>query len=101
MIQTTAEEIHERAERIRSHLPQMDLIPGESVAGGGSTPEQTLPTWLLTMPGDAVANERALRTGDPAVIARIENDRVVLDLRTVFPEDEQELVLRVVSCCPI
>jgi L-seryl-tRNA(Ser) seleniumtransferase len=101
MIRMPAAEIRERAERIRSRLTQLDLIPGESVAGGGSTPEQTLPTWLLAMPGDAVANERALRTGDPAVIARIEDDRVVLDLRTVSPEEEHELVVRVASCCPI
>jgi L-seryl-tRNA(Ser) seleniumtransferase len=70
----------------------LELIAGESVAGGGSTPGQTLPTWLLALPGDAVANERALRANDPPVICRIENDRVMLDLRTVFPEEEDELV---------
>jgi len=94
MIRMTLDEIRERAERIRSLTPELELIPGESVAGGGSTPEQTLPTWLLSVPGDAVTIERALRLGDPPVIARVENDRVVLDLRTVFPEEEQELVLR-------
>ena len=94
MIRITAGEIRERAERIRCRVPQFEIIPGESVAGGGSTPEQTLPTWLLALPGDAIAHERRLRAGDPPVIARIENDRLVLDLRTVFPEQEEELVLR-------
>jgi L-seryl-tRNA(Ser) seleniumtransferase len=92
MMRIGAEEIRERAERIRASIPELGLIAGESVAGGGSTPGQTLPTWLLALPGDAVANERALRANDPPVIARIENDRLMLDLRTVFPEEENELV---------
>ena len=92
MIRMSAEEVRARAERIRALLPRLELLPGASVAGGGSTPEQTLPTWLLAVPGDAVAQERALRAGHPPVIARIEEDRLVLDLRTVFPEEEQDLI---------
>ncbi|HEY7333941.1 MAG TPA: L-seryl-tRNA(Sec) selenium transferase [Bryobacteraceae bacterium] len=97
MIRMTADEIRERAERIRSRLPRLDLIPGESVAGGGSTPGQTLPTWLLLMRGDAVGNDRALRTGEPPVIGRIEDGRLALDLRTVLPEEEEELIRAVDS----
>jgi L-seryl-tRNA(Ser) seleniumtransferase len=92
MMRIGAEEIRERAERIRASIPELELIAGESVAGGGSTPGQTLPTWLLALPGDAVATERALRANDPPVIGRIENDRLMLDLRTVFPDEEGELM---------
>jgi L-seryl-tRNA(Ser) seleniumtransferase len=92
MIRMTSGEIRERAERIRASMPDVDLIEGRSVAGGGSTPEQSLPTWLLALPGDAVAAERSLRAGTPPVIGRIENDRLMLDLRTVFPEEEDDLV---------
>ncbi len=92
MIRASADEIRDRAERLRERLPQLEIIAGESVAGGGSTPGQKLPTWLLALPGDAAAHERALRSGDPPVIARVEDDRLVLDLRTVFPEDEPELI---------
>lgn len=92
MIRRTAGEIRERAERIRTRVPGLELIKGQSVAGGGSTPEQSLPTWLLVMQGDPVATERTLRAATPPVIARIENDRLVLDLRTVLPEEEDELV---------
>ena len=49
-----------------------------------------MPTWLVALPGEAVALERRLRLRHLPVIARIENDRVVLDLRTVAPEEEGE-----------
>jgi L-seryl-tRNA(Ser) seleniumtransferase len=91
MIRMSADEIRERAERLRARVPDLDLIEGRSVAGGGSTPDQSLPTWLLAVRGDAVAAERALRGSDPPVIARIENDRLVVDLRTVLPEEEDDL----------
>jgi L-seryl-tRNA(Ser) seleniumtransferase len=92
MIRMSADEIRKRAERVRELVSGLDLIRGESVAGGGSTPEQALPTWLLAVPGKAAAAERHLRMGDPPVAGRIERDRLVLDLRTVFPEEEPELV---------
>jgi L-seryl-tRNA(Ser) seleniumtransferase len=92
MIHLTAEEILVRAEAIRARVPGLELKEGRSVAGGGSTPDQTLPTWLLVVPGDAAAAERALRANDPPIIGRIEHDRLVLDLRTVFPEEEGDLL---------
>jgi L-seryl-tRNA(Ser) seleniumtransferase len=97
MIRMSADQIRQRAERIQKRLPGLKIIPGSSVAGGGSTPDQTLPTWLLAMDGDAVAAERALRAGDPPVIARIDDDRLVIDLRTVLPEEEEELTGRLLA----
>jgi L-seryl-tRNA(Ser) seleniumtransferase len=65
---------------------------GESVIGGGSTPEQSIPTWLIVIERqDVISAERSLRRNDPPVIARIEDDRLVLDLRTVFENEEEEL----------
>jgi L-seryl-tRNA(Ser) seleniumtransferase len=62
------------------------------VIGGGSTPEQSIPTWLIVVNHpDVVAAEKKLRAADPPVIARIEDGRLLLDLRTVFPEEEEEL----------
>jgi L-seryl-tRNA(Ser) seleniumtransferase len=93
MIRQTPEQIRTRAEALIAALPGLDaaIIEGQSVIGGGATPEQPIPTWLIALTGDANRIERALRGGDPPVIARIEEDRVVLDLRTVFPEEEAEL----------
>ncbi len=91
MIRMTADEIRERAERIKGRVSELDIIEGRSVAGGGSTPDQSLATWLLAVPGDAVANEQKLRTSQPPIIGRIQDDRLVLDLRTVFPEEDDEI----------
>jgi L-seryl-tRNA(Ser) seleniumtransferase len=92
MIQTTADEIRERAERIRAQFPTLEIVEGRSTTGGGSAPDQTLPTWLLAIPGKPTSIEKKLRKNDPPVIARIENDQVVVDLRTVFPEEETTLL---------
>ena len=92
MIRASSVDLQERAERLAAQVPGARVIPGESVAGGGSTPDQTLPAWLIELPGNAVALERRLRAGDPPVIARIEKDRVVIDLRTVFAKEEEILL---------
>jgi L-seryl-tRNA(Ser) seleniumtransferase len=90
MLRLGADEIRLRAEKIRQRVPTLEIIEGRSLAGGGSTPDQSLPTWLLAIPGDAVQIEKKLRSS--GIVARIENNKVVLDLRTVFPEEEYDLV---------
>lgn len=95
MIRMTAEEIGERA---RLLLPGFELAPGESVVGGGSTPDQSIPTTLIVAARrNVVEKESKLRQNDPPVIARIAEDRLLLDLRTVFPEEEPALRLAVES----
>jgi len=94
MIATPAERIRERAEAFLRRLPGLRarLLPGESVIGGGATPEQSIPTWLIVIESpDVVSLEGQLRCARPPVIARIEHDRLLLDLRTVFPDEEDEL----------
>jgi L-seryl-tRNA(Ser) seleniumtransferase len=94
MIRQTAAEIRTRAEALLARVPRMraEIVAGDSMIGGGSTPEQAIPTWLIVVGcPDAAAAERRLRAADPPVIARIEKDRLVLDLRTVFREEEAEL----------
>lgn len=68
---------------------------GRSMIGGGALPEESLPTTLIALPpGDATALARRLRLGDPPVAARIEDERVVLDLRTVLPREQDALLRR-------
>jgi len=66
------------------------VIDGESTIGGGSAPGTTLPTKLVAIEhGRAQELERRFRDHTVPVIARIENDRVLLDLRTVSPDDDK------------
>ena len=67
------------------------MVEGESIIGGGAAPSAVLPTRLLALScKDLSAEELAarLRTSDPPVIARVEDGQVLLDLRTVFPEQD-------------
>jgi L-seryl-tRNA(Ser) seleniumtransferase len=81
---------------------EIGVEPGESLVGGGSTPAQHLPTWLVTLASlrsSAAQVEERLRrppAGLP-VVARVEGDRVVLDLRTVFPEQESALLAALIA----
>ncbi len=103
MIRTTASEIDQRAcafvARLNDRLPKdatLEIREGSSVIGGGSTPDQKLPTSLVAIASrrySAAALEERLRrpAGGTPVIARIEEDRLVIDLRTVFVEEEETL----------
>jgi L-seryl-tRNA(Ser) seleniumtransferase len=94
MIFAAPQEVRERAERVLARLRDVEAAvrESESAIGGGSTPDQTLPTWVieLTVP-DATAFERRLRTGGVPVIARIERNKIILDMRTVTDEEEEPL----------
>jgi len=98
MISTGADAIGARAaallERLGSDGEYCCIVPGHSVVGGGSLPDETLPTRLICLPGPAEERAARLRTGDPPVVGRIEEDRLVLDLRTVLPAQEDALLGR-------
>jgi L-seryl-tRNA(Ser) seleniumtransferase len=94
MIRQSAECVRERAAALLSRVPKLDakLVEAQSVIGGGATPEQSIPTWVISIQcNDEVAAERKLREGNPAIIARIEDGKLLLDLRTVFAEEEDAL----------
>ncbi|HUS06932.1 MAG TPA: L-seryl-tRNA(Sec) selenium transferase [Bryobacteraceae bacterium] len=93
MLSQTADAIRARAERLLPQLHKAEIVAGESVIGGGSTPQQSIPTWLIAIQADdAAALAAGLRTGEPPVVARIEDGRLLLDLRTVSPEEEAGLL---------
>jgi len=99
MLAATADEIRARADAMAADLRgragwRVDVVAGTSAIGGGSAPGVEVPTWLLAVEresftADALAD--ALRRSAPPVIARIERDRLLLDLRTVFPEQDRQL----------
>jgi L-seryl-tRNA(Ser) seleniumtransferase len=101
LIAQSADRIKERAEsmilRLRDQLVEsvsLDTVDGESAAGGGSGPSSRLPTVLVSIAHQGLTPnqiETALRRAETPVIARIVDDRVLLDLRTVGESDEQFL----------
>jgi L-seryl-tRNA(Ser) seleniumtransferase len=98
MIFATSEEVHQRAKRLLHKLGDIDAAvrESESAIGGGSTPDQALPTWVieLSVPHPA-AFELRLRLGQVPVIARIERDKIILDMSTVANEEEESLAAAV------
>jgi L-seryl-tRNA(Ser) seleniumtransferase len=105
MIRLTPQELKRRAENLLRELTpeiplgevELEITDGASLAGGGSTPTQSLPTKIIRIASarhSAAQLEQRLRRSPAgiSVIARIEDNRLVLDLRTVFPEQEPQLV---------
>jgi L-seryl-tRNA(Ser) seleniumtransferase len=111
MIRATAIDVKLRAENflrdLAAELPpgknageaenKFDIVDGSSLVGGGSTPAQSLPTKLIRITSplySAAQLEQRLRRAPAgiSVIARVESDRLILDLRTVLPAQEPQLV---------
>lgn len=95
MMRLSKESIAARAETITNALRdirlEMEVIDGESLIGGGSAPSAVLPALLLAitckgLSADEIATK--LRNSTPPIIARVDEGRVLLDLRTVFPEQD-------------
>ena len=101
MLSQSAERIRERAERMVRELndARVSVEAGESLIGGGATPEQPVATYLIAIAcDDAVGSERRLRAHTTPVVARIERDRLIIDLRTVFEEEESDLTQALRDC---
>ncbi|MBA2446422.1 MAG: L-seryl-tRNA(Sec) selenium transferase [Chloroflexi bacterium] len=106
MIATPPEQIEARARAVIATLGSagdgFTIEDGRSAVGGGSLPGETLPTRLLAVPAslDADAGAAALRRARPPVVARIEHDRLVFDLRTVLPEEDEILATLLAAHLP-
>ena len=95
MMRLTKEEIGKRAEsmaaEVRSSKLNLEVIDGESVIGGGAAPSSILPTRLLALSCTGLSADEVsarLRLSDPPILARVEQGRVLLDLRTVFADQD-------------
>jgi len=104
MLHLAADDIEARARAVGDRLAgagwRVALVSGLSAVGGGSAPGFPLPTVLLAIERDdlsATALLAALRALDPPVVARIEDDRVVFDLRTVHADDDARLAALVAA----
>jgi L-seryl-tRNA(Ser) seleniumtransferase len=106
MLSMKVDEIAARAIGIGRQLTDMagesvtvDIIDGFSAIGGGSAPGERLPTKLIAIAASSAdALLTKLREHDPPIIARIEQDRVVFDLRTVTPDQDETLASAIRRC---
>ena len=99
MLHQPTASIGARAQAIANQLKLPDsvdlqIIDGQSMIGGGCTPDHVIPTRLLAFSGSDLSLsklEGRLRTGSPPIACRLENDCLLLDLRTVFPQDDKQV----------
>ena len=102
MIATPLDVLAARAARLADALQNQGVaatvVPAESTVGGGSLPGEVLPTWAVALPTPAPdALAASLRRGVLPVIVRIVDDRLLLDLRTVAPDEDETLLSAVVE----
>jgi L-seryl-tRNA(Ser) seleniumtransferase len=101
-----ADEIRARAEqlveRLRTQFSSSVVVsvePVSSAPGGGALPELSIPSWAIAIACESADDAaRQLRMGKPAVFCRVQDGRVLIDLRTVFPEDDKSLMSRILEC---
>ena len=97
MILASVDQLRQRAEHVCAEMALKATVEkSEAPIGGGSTPDQVLPTWVVKID---VPNpngfEKRLRACEPPVIARIEHDKIVLDMRTVAEREVDALIAAV------
>jgi L-seryl-tRNA(Ser) seleniumtransferase len=81
-----------RANSIASAIGRASLAEGRSMIGGGSLPEESLPTKLVALDSERGANTVAGRLRGGGVVARVEDGRVLLDPRTIRPDEDTQLI---------
>jgi L-seryl-tRNA(Ser) seleniumtransferase len=99
MMRMSKNEINKRAEAVAGKMLRtklrIEIVDGESVLGGGAAPSAVLPSSLLALTSEGVTADELLarlRSSDPPIVARVEDGRVLLDMRTIFPEQDGALV---------
>src|SRR5205823_2988074 len=101
MLGTPLAELQQRAENLARRLRDVEGLAQVNVAedvayvGGGSLPDQTMKTWVVEVQAKNLSDAdfaHRLRTGTPAVMGRLRDGRIVLDVRTVFPTQEDLLI---------
>jgi L-seryl-tRNA(Ser) seleniumtransferase len=101
MLGTPLDELRARADALAARLREIEALAWVEVrtdaayVGGGSLPDQAMRSWVLELAADGLGDAELayrLRTGTPAVMGRVRDGRVVLDVRTVLPRQEAALV---------
>ena len=97
MLTADLDGLRQRAKRIRDALDvsgvRVEVIDGDASVGGGAFPTARIPSIALAVAGHADEIARRLRVGEPSVVARVAEARVVIDLRTILPTEDDELTI--------
>lgn len=103
MIGEPPEAVRQRAQRLLSLLSLPDgvsacVVGSDSFMGSGALPDSAIPSWAVEVDcPDAAALAQALRSGSPAVAGRVESEKFLADLRTVFEAQLEPLAARISS----
>ena len=105
MLAATTDELERRGAALLARLgprePRLRVEPSVAVVGGGTTPGSTLPSRAITLLPESGAEELSakLRRGEPPIAGRIEEGRVLIDLRTILPEQDGDLAIGLDAVC--
>ena len=98
---TFEKEVLKRAEKLQKMLIEKNIstsiIETRAKIGGGSMPEETVPSYALVFTGDAVKLEKYFRTGDINIIGRVADDSFILDIKTIRDEDMEIIVEKAIN----
>jgi L-seryl-tRNA(Ser) seleniumtransferase len=101
MLTQRVEDIESRARSIvtslRSHNIDSEITPSAASVGGGAFPTAAIPSRAIVLQSDPARTEERLRYGEPAVIGRIADGKLLLDLRSVLPREDAALVKAIVQ----
>jgi L-seryl-tRNA(Ser) seleniumtransferase len=101
LLSTSVDNLKNRAERLApqvaacSSVAKAEALADTAYLAGGSVPTHKLPTWAIALtPASGTAEElaEALRNGEPSIVGRVQDGRLLLDLRSVFPRQDQQLI---------
>jgi L-seryl-tRNA(Ser) seleniumtransferase len=91
MLRATSDDLRRRAEAVAAAVGGR-VVPTAAMVGAGSAPGRTLESFGVALEGEPHRQAQRLRAGTPPVIGRVIDDAIVLDLRSVLPDDDDELV---------
>jgi len=101
MLTTTADSLEARAESVvkalRSNNVDASVVKSEASVGGGAFPTARIESRAVALSANAQRTEDTLRLGEPPVIGRIEADHLLLDLRSVLPAEDSQLLAAVLK----
>jgi len=94
MLTATAGDVRIRAEQLVGKIGsgRARVVESEASVGGGAFPTARIPSWAIAFEGDIATMEKRLRAGTPPVVGRTFSGQLLIDVRTVMPDDEDDLV---------